>query len=74
MHPYAPISTRTQRDPDGAVNRHRQHKAAIVVGVFANQIHAPRCADDDVRHAAKTRLKGCGYFLLEHLAACFARG
>ena len=33
-------------DPDRPVNGHRQYKAIVVIGVFADQVDAPGGTDD----------------------------
>jgi hypothetical protein len=38
------VASRPGRNPDRSVNRHRQHKAVVVIGVFPNQVDPARRA------------------------------
>ena len=60
MNRYAKIFAGSQRDPDGPINRDRQHEALIVVGVFADQINAARRPNQRRWRFAVSRLKGGG--------------
>ena len=41
VDPHGRALGRSEGDPHGVVNRHGQHEAIVVVGVFADQVHAP---------------------------------
>jgi hypothetical protein len=43
----APVGARAKGDAHGAVNRHRQDVALVVVGVLADQVHPSRRADEE---------------------------
>jgi hypothetical protein len=43
----APVGARAQGDAHGAVDRHRQDVALVVVGVFADEVHPSRRADEE---------------------------
>jgi len=65
LYDQAAVGARTQGNPGGAVNGHRQHKTIVIVGVFANEIDAAWCADDDSGWCAELSLKGVNDALLE---------
>ena len=44
---HAPIVARGRGNQHGSVDRHRQHRQTIVVGVLADQIHPPGRGRDD---------------------------
>src|SRR5688500_7132880 len=52
MHRNPAIATRPKGDPDRAIDRHREHEAVVVVGVIADEVHAPRTARDEGRGCA----------------------
>ncbi len=52
-----PVVPRREFDARLLRDRRRQHVAAAMVGVFADQVHAPRRLAQDLRRAAKTTSK-----------------
>src|SRR5687768_9175140 len=52
MHGNPAIATRPKGDPDRAIDRHREDKAVVVVGVIADEVHASRTARDERRGCA----------------------
>jgi hypothetical protein len=51
------IRSLAQRDPDRAIDRHRQHKTVVVIGVFADEVDAARRAHDRCRRFAEASVK-----------------
>ncbi len=47
--PHHAVRTRTEGDPEGAVDGQGQHESLVVVGVLADQVHSPRCSDQMLR-------------------------
>ena len=47
----ATVASRTECDPDPAVDRHREHEAIVVVGVVADEVHATGGAREERRIA-----------------------
>src|SRR4051812_43029729 len=59
MNADEPVAARSKRHDNMAVDRHRQHEAFVVVGVFANQVDAPGRSRDARAHlASELLLKG----------------
>jgi hypothetical protein len=48
MNEDAAVSAGTERDPYGAVNRHRQDESFVVVGMLADQVDTSRRADGEL--------------------------
>jgi hypothetical protein len=66
MDEDAAIGAGSKRDPNRAVNRHRQDESLVVVGMLANQVHPSRRADDKYRRLLKNRLKICSNVFFYH--------
>lgn len=51
------VIARADGEIGGAVNGDGQHPTVVVVNVFAQKIHAPRRADNELRRGVKSLLE-----------------
>ena len=53
MHHDSPVITSANREPHFAIDRHRQDESVVIVGVIADQVHAPGGAREERRLTAE---------------------
>ena len=53
MHRDSPVITSANGEPHLAIDRHRQDESVVIVGVIADQVHAPRGAREERRLTAE---------------------
>ena len=62
---YVIVIPRSESNPYSPVNRHRQDKATVVVGMFTNQIYPAWCPNDKGWDAVKPALEFIGNPLVQ---------